>query len=318
MRDEMRVNFEASKVKQTRLCEVYMITQTIVQHLFASYCDTSPDMQMISTALRQKGIENLVLDHFAVIDLPGPHSGIPVLCEIFSGLGYEERGRDYLREKQNDFLWMAKAGCQMLAAEDALPQVVAADFRLDEMPPEISNIIYHYSSQASSTAAAEIRTLMQRGLPCTDRILQYFAGRDWPLPRVKEFQMVQEFNELLAWVLIFGRRPNHFSLSIHLLEQFADLADFHHFVEHETKLTLNEEGGKIKGGIKAGIAQGSTMGISQQIQLADGEVQLPTGFAEFVYRYPLCLNKPHQGRWGDYFTGFIARHADRVIESLQG
>lgn len=152
-------------------------------------------------------------------------------------------------------------------------------------------------------------------------ILSYFAGRDWPLPQVNEFYTVKEFNELLAWVLIFGRQPNHFTLSVHLLDTFTHLADFHAFIVNEVKLELNSEGGIIKGGQAAGIAQGSTMAIPQTIALPDGEINLPTGFVEFVWRYKQTTRKETPTkqtpmRWKDYFTGFIAQHANHVIESL--
>lgn len=302
----------------------YMIKsfrQSLIESLWEIYCGSCSDMQTIRAALSKKGVHRLTLDHFAVIDLPGIYSGIPILHEIFSTLGFRERGKDYLAEKQNDFLWMAEEDCMNQPAEKVLPQVVIADFRLHEMPESISRIIEHYSHQTNFSAVDQIRNLLQRltagdetaTLPCKKLLLQYLTGRDWPLPTVKEFQLVREFNELLAWVLVFGRRPNHFTLSVHLLEHFSDLEDFHRFIEEEAKLPLNVEGGAIKGSRQTGIAQGSTAGISQKVALRDGEIEIPNGFVEFVWRYPSGAN---QEKWGDYFTGFIATHADRVIESL--
>jgi hypothetical protein len=136
---------------------------------------------------------------------------------------------------------------------------------------------------------------------------------------VKEFTAVHEFNELLGWVLIFGRKPNHFTLSIHLLDYFENLNDFIQFITDEVKLTLNKEGGLIKGGKTVGIAQGSTQGQSLTVSLLDGNITIPTGFVEFVWRYPHASlpSNPHKPRlWRDYFTGFVAQHADHVIESL--
>lgn len=302
------------------------LSQNIVQNLWDTYSLSSTDMRSITAAFKQKGISQYTLDHFAIIDLPSHHSGIPALHRIFSELGYSERGKDYLADKQNDFLWMAESNCENLPARDVLPQVVIADFRLDEMPIAIKNIIYHYSQKTSSTAIDDIFALLQRVsagdahalIPCTNKILHYFTGRDWPLPTVKEFNTVREFNELLAWVLVFGRRPNHFTLSIHLLDHFTDLEDFHRFIETDTKLALNQEGGVIKGGKNSGIAQGSTSGISQTVHLADGEIAIPMGFIEFVWRYPKNPGNKDTAKWGDYFTDFIAKHADRVIESLYG
>ncbi len=299
------------------------LRKNIVQQLWNQYRDTSPDMLRIEAALSRKGVSRLILDHFAIIDLPGPNSGISYLSQIFSEIGYIEQGRDYLADKQNDFLWMAESSSRELPAPDALPQVVVADFRLDEMPAEIRAIIEKYSHLAQKAPLQTIRNLSQQASSgnaeaakhCTSIIMQYLSGRDWPLPTISEFLMVREFNELLSWVLIFGRRPNHFTLSIHLLDYFTSLAGFHRFIEEEVQLRLNSEGGTLKGGESAGIEQGSTLGISRTVKLVDGEIDIPTGFVEFVWRYPgPDCEKPM--RWNDYFTGFIAQHADRVIESL--
>jgi hypothetical protein len=300
------------------------VRQTVVKTLWGKYRDTSAQIRLIETGLQKKGVEYLILDHFAIIDLPGPHTGIRYLSELFSAIGYTVRGQDYLADKQNDFLWMAESDSAHSAAREVLPQVVVADFRLDELPPEVSNIIQKYASHAQALPDTEIRQLASRASlddpqaakQLGNRVIHYLTGRDWPLPTRKEFYTVQEYNELLAWVLIFGRRPNHFTLSIHLLDHFANLADFHQFVENDLQLTLNRDGGMIKGGPLVGIAQGSTTGIKQRITLAEGDIELPIGFVEFVWRYPRGPSCQRPVLWDDFFTGFIAQHADRVIESL--
>jgi len=300
------------------------IRQRIIQALWEIYRKNSHDTQRLEIALKQKNLHQYKLDHFAIIDLPGPNSGISYMHEIFSLIGYVTRGNDYLADKQNDFLWMAEEDCSDLAATDVLPQVVIADFRLEIMPKKIATIIERYSNQTSPPPIDTINALIKHIVAgdenaiifCTQLILNYFAGRDWALPTVRDFHAVREFNELLAWVLIFGRRPNHFTLSIHLLDHFADLNTFNRFIEKEVKLPLNQEGGELKGGISAGIAQSSTLGQLQSIQLADGNIEIPLGFIEFVWRYPHRENLNTPKLWGDYFTGFIPQHANRVIESL--
>jgi hypothetical protein len=295
-----------------------------VHILWEKYRAASADMQPIEAALRQRNLHKIKQDHFAIIDLPGPHTGIPYLKEIFTCLGFMEQGKDYLAEKQNDFLWMCEEDSKELAAADVLPQVVVADFRLDEMPADIRAIIYKYSEQSQPTPLHDIQQLSARVTkgdstvsgPLLKLLEQYFYGRDWPLPATKEFRTVQEFNELLAWVLIFGRRPNHFTLSVHLLDHFNSLTEFHEFIVNDVQLALNNEGGVIKGSKEIGIAQGSTVGITQTVRLADGEIQLPNGFVEFVWRFPRNGGDSKPVLWKDYFTGFIAGHADRVIESL--
>lgn len=303
-----------------------MLTQVrraIINQLWESYLASSPQMQLINHALRKKGLSSLILDHFAIIDLPGIHTGIPQLSEVFKAIGYIERGRGYLSDKQNDFLWMAEADTMQLPAHEATPQVVVADFRLDELPTPVRRIVEKYSTQAPPCSLDRIRelaTLTYHGqhdaaAQLVNQVMGYLNGRDWSLPTVDEFRTVQQFNELIAWVLIFGRRPNHFTLSVHLLNHFRDITEFLSFIEHELGLALNHEDGRIKGGREAGIAQGSTVGVPQMIQLSDGVVSLPTGFVEFVWRYPHTPDSENL-RWSDYFTGFVPQYADRVIESL--
>lgn len=305
------------------------IRQTVINRLWEIYRSNTTQMQAIETGLKQKGIQKLFLDHFAIIDLPGPNTGIHYLSQIFSAIGYIVQGRDYLPDKQNDFLWMTESDSLHHPAEEVLPQVVVADFRLDQLPVEIRKIIAKYGQLSQPSPLIPIQKLAghaylgdeQAARELCDIIVSYLAGRDWPLPTIKEFYTVQAFNALLAWVLVFGRLPNHFTLSVHLLNHFQDLNDFHQFIQDEMQLSLNQDGGIIKGGKTVGIAQGSTTGISQTVALADGNIELPTGFVEFVWRYPhhlsnqSIMNKPSLP-WKAYFTGFIATHADRVIESL--
>lgn len=300
------------------------LRQTVIQNLWNSYRASTAQIQSIEQGLCQRGIIKPALDHFAIIDLPGPHTGIPHLAQIFSAIGYLPQGRDYLADKQNEFLWMAEVDSIRAPAKDVLPQVVVADFWLDELPPAIRKIIEKYSSQAAPSPVRDIHKLSGRAyLGDMDAAKQiahilshYFSGRDWPLPTVNEFNTVKEFNELLAWVLVFGRRPNHFTLSVHLMPGFLDLAEFHRFIEDDVQLKLNREGGVMKGGAATGIAQGSTTGITEKVKLADGDVELPTGFVEFVWRYPQDPSCTKPVLWDEYFTGFIAQHANRVIESL--
>lgn len=296
----------------------------VVELLWQQYRLVSPQIRLIETSLQQKGIDHLILDHFAIIDLPGIRTGIPQLRSIFASLGYEYRGKDCLFEKQNDFLWMSEPYDETSLARDMLPQVVVADFSLDEMPIEITKIINKYANQSSAfpqdifdNAVNKIVSGDIHGYQPLNQIINcYFKGRDWPLPTLYEFFQVQEFNELLAWVLIYGRQPNHYTLSVHLLNQFKDLLSFHQFITEELKLELNSQGGVIKGGKHIGIAQGSTIGLLQPVALSDGVVELPTGFVEFVWRYPINTSLTSPTLWQDFFTGFVAENANNVVESL--
>lgn len=301
---------------------IQQLRQTLNERLWMSYYNRSIDSQSIVTRLLQKGATLIPLDHFAIIDLPSEQSGIPQLQRLFEMLGYAVRGSDYLPKKQNDFTWIAEKNCEGNPASEVLPQIVIADFRLHEMPEEVRSIISKYANMTAGLNWDFLTTSLNdiASSDLHEKILSYlqtyFAGRDWPLPNFREFSIVHEFNELLAWVLIFGRRPNHFTLAIHLLGLFPDLESFNTFIEHDLEMKLNQDGGKIKGGNKVGIAQSATVERKEKIVLEGGEIELPATFVEFVWRYPVANTHNLPTQWGDYFTNFIPQHADQIIQSL--
>jgi len=286
------------------------LRQQLTQHLWQIYRSDAQEMLTLEAGLKELGIHTYHLDHFAIIDLPGKNSGIPVLQKIFGELGYEKRGAGYLPAKQNDFTWLAEKNCSPKLATDVLPQIVIADFRLHEMPVDVRGIIEKYA--ALTAPAPTFDAASSEDLPL---LLYYFNGRDWPLPTKEEYERVNAFNPLLAWVLIFGRRPNHFTLSLHLLDEFTDLKHFNAFLTDTLHLQLNTEGGTVKGTPEKGILQSSTLGVTKKISLVGGDIFIPSHFIEFVWRFPKASVANPQ-LWQDYFNDFIAEQADYVIESL--
>jgi hypothetical protein len=300
------------------------VKRQIIQQLWYNYAADLPMVSSIQTGLQEQYNEVLRWDHFALIDLPGPYTGIGTLCDLFSLLGYEIRGRDYLAEKQNDFVWLAEKSIESQCLENALPQIVVADFRYDALDPEVRKIIAVYAEQAKPLDLKQLvylknQILNQDESAASDLInlvVDYLKGRDWPLPTRKEFVTVRNHNELLAWVLVMGRQVNHFGWAIHLSEKFTDLPAFNQFVSESLGIPLNKKGGIIKGHAEQGIVQSSTASINKSVTLADGVIDLSDRFIEFVWRYPILPSSEKPRLWKDYFSGFIANNADRVVESL--
>lgn len=292
--------------------------------LWQAYLTDFKPAAILTSALKAHQYVPLVLDHIAILDLPGPNTGIVPLKTLYSMLGYQEQGYDYLPDKQNNFLWMAEVDSKHQPASQVLPQIVLADFRREVLPAEICSIVDRYAKQAQPLPLQQISALQtalvqgdceaeQLLLNCLSACLQH---RPWSLPYLAEFETVHEFNELLAWVLVFGRRINHFAISVHHLGGFSGLTHFNQLVENELQLPLNQSGGMIKGGVDQGIAQSATQAPQVTVNLADGVIDLPDRFIEFVWRYPrVGLNRTPM-HWGDYFTGFIGTQANRVIETL--
>ncbi len=295
------------------------VKRLIIRQLWENYIAVFPQVLNIQTALWEQYNEVLLWDHFALIDLPGPHTGIKSLADIFFQLDYEIRGQDYLAEKQNEFVWLAERSIEAQKVEEALPQVVLADFRREALDSDVRKIIDTYASLAKPFAMQQLHFLKMRILEQDEAaiydlvtlIVDYLKGRDWPLPTVKEFKTVKRHNELLAWTLVMGRQVNHFGWAIHLSKKFKDLEVFNQFVSKTLDIPLNRKGGLIKG-----IEQSSTAAITKSISLSDGIVDLSDRFIEFVWRYPALTTNKKPVLWKDYFNGFVANNADHVVESL--
>lgn len=298
------------------------VKKYVFNQLWQNYRTDINELLLIQDHFKEYFKEKLILDHFALIDLPGPYTGMDTLSCLFSYLGYSVRGQDYLAEKQNNFRWLSEKICPETLAIDASPQIVVADFRREALAPPVVAIIDYYVSFTQALDIEQLkflhhRTLLQDEVAAEELstlILTYLQSRDWPLPTVKEYQIVKSHNELLAWVLIMGRQVNHFAWSIHLSKCFSELKQFNQFLNSTLNISLNKKGGLIKGNSNKGIEQSATQPATKSIKLADGIIDLSGRFIEFVWRYP---KKTGENRfWHDYFTGFVADNANRVVESL--
>lgn len=300
------------------------VRQQLHHHLWQSFCQQIESARHIVAYLKQQQQEQVILDHFAIIDIPGKHAGIPYLYQLFSALGYIVQGCDYLPDKQNDFLWVTEYEAASQTVSETLPQIVLADFRLEEMPLEVKKIIEKYAATITHTPLTTIQQLAGKtylgdnaaAQQLSQLLTTCFTGRSWTTPTVNDFNTVHEFNELLAWALVFGRIPNHYTISVHLLKHYNSLADFNQQISHALQLPMNQQGGNlIKGNPELGLIQSASLGKTISLQLADGVIQIAEPFMEFIWRYPKSdATEAHW--WRDYHTGFIAQYADKVIESL--
>jgi hypothetical protein len=282
------------------------VRQHVVALLWQRYLQECLQAQRIAQVF---AASPLVLDHFAIIDLPSQHTGIATLNQIFAAIDFLPQGRDYLADKQNEFMWLASADAEMQAATAVLPQIVIADFDLAKVPNKISDIIMQYANQAPAFPWREFHQqcgkVYHDDQMIADQLIQlivsYCFQRDWQMPSAEDYRAVKTYNELLAWVLLHGRKINHFGLAIHHLKKFPDLTAFNYFIVNDLSIPLNQQGGIVKGTPEKGITQSSTESENDQ------------PFIEFVWRFS---NKESPWYWKDYFTGFIGNQANYVIESI--
>ncbi len=293
--------------------------QLIITKLWQNYLLSIIPAQQICTVIKQ----NIFLDHFAIIDLPGPNSGIAQLKQIFTLLGFQESGSGYLPDKQNDFIWLHEENCDNKLAIDVLPQIVIADFRLHELPSQVKTIIEKYSKHIIPLPLQNIKNLcnaVKNGDKSAQdllisALLSQFNGRAWPTPSIEDYEIVKATNELLAWVLVFGRQANHFGISVHHMTEFNNLREFNAFLKNKLGTQFNTRELEIKGSEQLGLEQSSTADHQIKAILEDGEIEIPSPFIEFVWRFPKIPNSPAI-LWKDYYNDFYAPNANRVIESV--
>ncbi len=257
-----------------------------------------------------------VLDHFAIIDLPSQHSGIPVLQNIFSCLGFIQQGSGYLPDKVNDFIWMMPEDNPSKLATESLPQVVLADFRLNLLSNQAQRILEKFTNNIEPFDFELLDQYLLK-LPGTtnnivDMVYDYINSLPQTLPTFAEYNYIKNENQLIAWAILFGRKINHFGISVHLLENAKNLQSFNQYLS-TVGVELNAQGGEIKGSQLVGIEQSSSFGRKLPLLLDGEEIEVRDSFLEFVWRYSI---KQSPTLWLDYFTGFIPYNANTVIESL--
>lgn len=265
----------------------------------------------------------VALDHLAIIDLPSPQSGIPVLERIFSTLGFVKTGKGLVKDKANEFIWMEEEGARESVEGEPLPQIVLADFRVSNLSPAVSKVVERLTKNLPQAPFAKIEAAAKRArggeFSAVGEIVKvvsdYLTRRDHLLPTKQELELVRQENELLAWVMVFGREVNHFGVSAHHLHAFPDLESFTNYIEADLGFDIVERGGKrIRGSRAQGIQQSATTSEELVVELEGGQVTLPNRFIELVWRFPSAGLAPEL--WSSYFRGFATENSDTVIESL--
>jgi hypothetical protein len=149
-----------------------------------------------------------------IVDLPGPHSGIHVMEALFETLGFQKLASDYLPGRSISLSRFGEEeSVAWIHAQSPLPELVAAEFRLDALSREAAEIVLKHSLQANGSPVAEARDLAfaaRRGDVAASRLLldlysSFLSRRDWAPPSVEDHRRVRHENELLAQVLAFGR-----------------------------------------------------------------------------------------------------------------
>lgn len=264
-----------------------------------------------------------LLDHFAIIDIGVSNSNIPTMQKIFESLGFETAGSGYLPQKFNDFIWMREPDFTELNIQSSLPQVVLADFRVNQLSITNQQIIKKYTSNIACFDFTIFKNRLNRliagdtsqHLKICSMVFNYLNNRPWKALEIADYLSVKEENELIAWVLLMGRKINHFGIQISAMHDYTDLTSFLEYFKNSNFAKVNNLNGEIKGSNREGIAQASSLGERIEAPLRDGKMPVNNSFIEFVWRYPKNKNQTPMINSQQYLD-FFAGNANYVIESL--
>ncbi len=120
------------------------IRKQIINILWQKFIQSIPNCEIIFASFEP------ILDHLAIIDINSADSGIQTLQTIFQKLGFTQRGKGYIPEKVNDFIWMAEKEATIKNASAVLPQVVLADFRNELLSRKSQSILRQYTANSES------------------------------------------------------------------------------------------------------------------------------------------------------------------------
>lgn len=289
----------------------------LIDHLWHSFKKDVPSYSRIF------GNNEPTLDHFALIDLaPSDSSGISFLTRIFQTLGYELGGMGYIPEKINDFVWLRDPESMKLNPKHALPQVVLADFRIDKLSKTNYEIVTKYLNNYPKfdwkVFNERVEALKQGDESVFEELLlqtlSVLTHSTWQVPSHEDYLSLKSENELMSWVLLFGRKINHFGIGIYTLPEYQDLNAFNEFLKQNLQLSMNKNNGEIKGSKDVGIEQSSILGEEILIEQEETSFDVQNPFLEFVWRFPRTSTIPETLE--DYYPDFLAANATNVIESL--
>lgn len=136
---------------------------------------------------------------------------------------------------------------------------------------------------------------------------RFHCGRLWPAPTWADYQMLEAESDYAAWLMAWGYRANHFTVSVNHLRQHDTLEKVVAFLEQQG-YALNRAGGVIKGSPELYLEQASTLADQVELAFSGGEHhQVPSCYYEFARRYALPDGKRYRG--------FVAASADKIFQS---
>ncbi len=259
----------------------------LLGRLWSDYAAINPQARQIHGILRARG-ETVVNDHIALRTFSGPQIGLEVLARAFVGFGYRAAGEyEFPRKKLR--------ARHYLHPDPERPKIF------------ISELVLERTSRAlRGEVEALLRGIEPDPAELGERWDMAASGRPWPAPSHALYRRLLAESEYAAWLLAFGLRANHFTVSVNALSTIDSLQGLNALVR-AAGIPLSQAGGVIKGSRAEMLEQSSTVAAPVAVDFAEGVETIPGCYYEFARRYADAD--------GRLFTGFVTGSADRIFES---
>lgn len=281
----------------------------IMDTLFIPYRERVPDVGKIVNAMISKkmissegDIEN---DHVAFRTMGVPNLGIASFEKIFLHHGYTKMNSYHFAKKKLDAYWYAPP-------QPKYPRIFISELRVGDLSENIQAIIKKFT-RSITTDPVDVLNLDD-----AKQVGRFFYQPLWELPTAAEYEQLAQESEYAAWVIYNRYYLNHYTISVHQLEEHNTLEKFNIFLE-KIGVVLNTAGGKIKISPDGLLRQSSSVAKLISATFSCGKTQdIPGSYVEFAERLPLPefahlpkneLQRVHRRE------GFEAGNADKIFES---
>lgn len=255
----------------------------ILEMMWQNYLKLNPDAQKIYHLFAKRNPQ-LINDHIALRTFDLPQIDIHQIADPFIKRGY-------VAAEEYHFPHKKLFAQHFLHPDPTQPKLFISQLLTGQFSTSLQETVRQFSAHIDSSKS------QQSGFS--------YSGRHWPIS-FQTYQQLERESDYAAWVYAMGFQPNHFTLLINALKSHPNLSAVNRFLLAQG-FELNDNGGLIKGGPSALLAQSSTRANLIPVEFEEGIQRIPGCYYEFAYRYPQAD--------GTLFHGFVAESADKIFQS---
>lgn len=242
------------------------VAQQLWQQLWQNYSSRVSYAQTYQQMITEAG-GTVANDHIAFrsfrLNVNGINLGIPYLESIVQALGYSAAGEYIFADK---YLY-ARHYRHPQQAEFDLPKLFISELIVDELPNDISQLIYQTVSSINIPTSPNLSNLETADITEIITQLQHIFTRPWQPPRRSVVEKVNKVTQYGAWVLLHGYGVNHFTGYVNRQNtpQYPDI--------ESTVRGLSQRGvpmkAEIEGTTEVGLRQTATQAVTEMVTVQD-------------------------------------------------